>query len=811
MFAGKKGLPRWEDHGGVVPEGAGPQEWAAQMAELSSRLTGVRWQRHSIVITNSKRIHHQMNAIREKIEEMPSDLLALIPSARWLIDNFQMIYREIKKLNFSTTGIMPMPVLRNTKWKGLPRIYVIAGLMIEISDGYLSEENILHMLKAYQQAEPLTDRELQMLPEMVGLAMLEHILEVTWKITDVADTKAAADLFVKEHFEPDQEYPDISNLLTHMGERKGGIYFHSHVLYLMRNLSLDEDMVRRYIVFHFADEWESTSSVDIFMEESRQESILESAIRNPITSLRELGEINEEAIFEELSAVEGILSKDPAGVYPLMDSLSRGLYRHEVAKLAIRYGIPEIHVAKRCMSLAEAGQPNLNQANHVGVYLLGKGAKILKHTIRKRMKASTSEPPNIKGLLYFVSLGGLALLMFHLLWLALAQGGMGDGIWRYALMALAVAPVIFGLAVKIANSLFTRSIPAKSLPAMDYKEGIPDHARTLVVMPVIISRKEQGVEYLNRLQRHHLANRQTNLHFALLADYADASQKEMPEDAGIREALVTRIGELNADTRGTLPKFSLLIRERRFNASEDCWMCWERKRGKLEEFNSLLSGENQENTSVVDILTKPELLLSTRYVITLDADSDLVLDNASRLVGLIDHPLNRAVVDPVKKKVTEGYAIIQPQVMNHISDSVSSLFQRVYSGKTGLPNYSMAISDVYQDVFNTGTFVGKGIYNVRVFHDLLDNVIPENRVLSHDLLESCYVRTAFTGNAHIVENFPGSFAAYAKRQHRWIRGDWQLLPWLFELDLGPLSKWKNLVDLRASLEPLSSLLMIFLT
>lgn len=810
MFAGKKGLPRWEDHGGVVPEGAGPQEWAAQMAELSSRLTGVRWQRHSIVITNSKRIHHQMNAIREKIEEMPSDLLALIPSARWLIDNFQMIYREIKKLNFSTTGIMPMPVLRNTKWKGLPRIYVIAGLMIEISDGYLSEENILHMLKAYQQAEPLTDRELQMLPEMVGLAMLEHILEVTWKITDVADTKAAADLFVKEHFEPDQEYPDISNLLTHMGERKGGIYFHSHVLYLMRNLSLDEDMVRRYIVFHFADEWESTSAVDIFMEESRQESILESAIRNPITSLRELGEINEEAIFEELSAVEGILSKDPAGVYPQMDSLSRGLYRHEVAKLAIRYGIPEIHVAKRCVSLAEAGQPNLNQANHVGVYLLGKGAKILKHTIRKRMKASTSEPPNIKGLLYFVSLGGLALLMFHLLWLALAQGGMGDGIWRYALMALAVAPVIFGLAVKIANSLFTRSIPAKSLPAMDYKEGIPDHARTLVVMPVIISRKEQGVEYLNRLQKHHLANRQTNLHFALLADYADASQKEMPEDAGIREALVTRIGELNADTRGTLPKFSLLIRERRFNASEDCWMCWERKRGKLEEFNRLLSGENQENTSFVDILTKPELLLSTRYVITLDADSDLVLDNASRLVGLIDHPLNRAVVDPVKKKVTEGYAIIQPQVMNHISDSVSSLFQRVYSGKTGLPNYSMAISDVYQDVFNTGTFVGKGIYNVRVFHDLLDNVIPENRVLSHDLLESCYVRTAFTGNAHIVENFPGSFAAYAKRQHRWIRGDWQLLPWLFKRDLGPLSKWKILDDLRASLEPLSRLLMIFL-
>jgi len=810
MFARKNGLPRWADTGVKLPEGTGPQEWAEQMTRLSGKLTQVRWQKHNLVISHSKKIHKQMNEIRERIEEMPSDLLTLIPSARWLIDNFQMIYREIKKLNFSSTGRSPLPVLKAGQWKGLPRVYVIAGLMIELSGGYLSEEGAIHMLRAYQEAEPLTDRELQVLPEMAGLAMLEHILGVTREITAVADAKAAADLFVKENFQPEQEYPDISKLLSESIGYGGDIYFHSHVLYLLRNLSLDQELIRRYIAFHFKDEWENAGAVDIFLEESRQESLLESAIRNPIASLRELNEINEEAIFEELSAVERILLEDPDGVYPQMDSASRGTYRQVVEKLAIRHGIPETQIANTCLRLAREGHSKLTHPHHVGTYLVGKGEKLFRSAVLQKPVAEAKEPANIKGPLYFLILGGLTLVLFWLLWLALEKAE--EVIWpgRFALMVLAALPLVAGIAVKVANSFFTRGVRARSLPAMDYKEGIPDEARTLVIMPVIISAKAQGLEYLNRLHKHYLANRQANLHFALLADYADADQRETPGDQEIREALIARVEELNQGYASPLPKFSLLIRERRYNKSEGCYMCWERKRGKLEEFNRLLSGEKPENTSFVDIISDPALLKSTRYVITLDADSDLVLDNASRLVGLIDHPLNRAVVDPVKKKVVEGYAIIQPQVMNHINEVGSSLFQRVYSGKTGLPNYSMAISDIYQDVFSSGTFVGKGIYNARVFHQVLDRVLPENRVLSHDLLESGYARTAFTSRAHIVENFPGSFAAYAKRQHRWIRGDWQLMPWLFKRDLGPLTKWKILDDLRASLVPISKLLVIFL-
>ena len=794
-----------------VQDIVGSKECAEQMALLCEAQVSIGWKRHNIIISHSKKIHHDMNVIRATIEEMPSDIITLMPSARWLIDNFQMIYREIKKLNFSTTGYVKIPILKSTRWKGLPRIYVIAGKMVELSGGYLNEENIVTMIKAYQAVHPLTDRELQVLPEMLGLCLLEHILSVTRDITHVVDVKAQADRFVKEKFEGDQDYLDITPLLTENKEHRENVYFHSHVLYLLKNLSVEQEAILRYISFHFKDEWENTGLMDIFKEESRQESILESAIRNPIAGLREINELNADEIFEELSVVERILSEDPDGVYPKMDSLTRAMYRDVVEKLSVKCSLTETDISQTCLKLAQRGHEKLNHSHHVGTYLIGKGFRLMRESLlKKRPSIDVKEPAVIKGASYFLFVGGTLCLFLYVLLLILGRAGYQGQTERIFFFMLAALPVLIGISTKMANSLFTRGLPAKNLPSMDYIKGIPDDAKTLVVMPVIISSKEQGLEVVNRLQKHYLANRQNNLYFALLADYADASDKKVPGDEEIRDALISRVRELNGECAPLNFKFSLFIRGRRWNPSEGRYMCWERKRGKLEEFNRLLNSEKIENTSFEEVLSNPEMLSDIAYVITLDADSDLVLDNASKLVGIIDHPLNRAIVDPVKKTVKEGYAIIQPQVMNHIIDNGNSLFQRVYSGKTGLPNYSMAVSDVYQDVFKSAIFIGKGIYNVKVFHQLLNKVIPENRVLSHDLLESCYAKTAFAGNAHIVENFPGSFDSYAKRQHRWIRGDWQLLPWLFKKQLSFLSKWKILDDLRSSLVPTGKLLFILL-
>lgn len=791
-------------------ESFGPKEWTEQMTALAGNLSRVKWKKHNIIVVNSTKVHNRMNEFRALIEDMPSDIIALIPSARWLFDNFQMVYREIKRLNASMTGFAAMPVLKGREGRGLPRMYVIARKMVEASGGYLNEENIILMIKAYQEVQPLTNRELHVMPEMIGLAVLEHVLDVTREIISVAELKARADRFVKENYNAEHDYPDIAPLIKPVPESETDIYFHSHVLYLLKNLSAEQQAIQRYIAFHFEDEGQNIASVDIFKEESRQESILESAIRNPVASLKELNELNEETLFEELSLVEGILSKDPAGVYPRMDAGSRGMYRLVIERLSKKHAYQETDVAETCLNLAQRGHPRLTNPHHVGVYLVGKGKGLLKEKLLKGKTAGiVKEKKNVKGLAYFLSGGLLLALMAFLVFFALQKEGYGGQAAHVSLYLLAALPLLVGLAVKITNYVFSRSVPAKELPAMDYTESIPESAAAYVIMPVIISKEKQGINYLNRLEKHFLANRQDNLHFALLADYADAPAKEMPEDEGIRRALTDRLAVLNAQYPSQLPKFSLFIRERRWNESEDSFMCWERKRGKLEEFNRLLNEEPVENTSFEIVLAAPELWGNIRYVITLDADSDLVLGNAAKMVGIIDHPLNRAIVDMKSGTVKEGYAIIQPQVMNHISLGNSS-FEKVYSGRTGLPNYSMAVSDVYQDVFEQGTFVGKGIYNAKVFHTLLNGVIPENRVLSHDLLESCIARTAFAGNAFIVESFPGSYASYVKRQHRWIRGDWQLLPWLFGRKLSFLSKWKIVDDLRASLMPVAKLAVLFI-
>ncbi|HSK69122.1 MAG TPA: hypothetical protein VLA21_07655, partial [Candidatus Limnocylindria bacterium] len=791
------------------PDAQGPGSWAAQLAALAARLTRVRWKKSGLVVTHSRRVLARMNAIRSRVEEVPSDIIRLVPSAIWVIDNFQMMYREIKKLTFSTSGYSPIPVLRDTGWKGKPRIYAIAQKMVAVTGGYINEENITDMLRAAQESQPLTERELQAIPEMLGLCLLEHILALTGDILDAVDQKARAARFVREKLDAAQDYPDISALLEGEEARRGGIPFHSHVVYTLKGMSLPQDALARYVTRHFRDQWENMGPVELFKEESRQESLMESAIRAPVTSLRALEELSEETLFEELSAVERILRADPDGVYPRMDSASRAMYREEVEKLSIRTGLMETDIALASVRLAEARDPRLTRGGHVGAYLLGKGRRALAASLRGRsVKGKLREPFNLRGAAYFAFLAAASLGLLYALYALLDAHGARPG--QAAALLVPGLPIMVGAAVKLANMLFTRAVPARILPAMDYEEGLPDEARTMVVMPVIISGKAQGIAYMDRLHKHFLANRQKNLFFALLADYADADAQHMPGDAALREALIARLDRLNTAHPSPVPRFSLLIRGRRYNPAEGRWMCWERKRGKLEEFNRLLSGEDMAKTSFAEAFTDPELLGSVRYVITLDADSDLVLDNASRLAGIIDHPLNRAVIDPAQGRVSEGYAIIQPQVLNHIAEPGNSFFQRVYAGKSGLANYTMAISDVYQDVFKAGIFVGKGIYDVRAFHRLLGGVIPENRVLSHDLLESCYARTAFAGNAHIVETFPSSFAAYATRQHRRIRGDWQLLPWLVRPGLGGLSRWKILEDLRASLMPAFRLAFLLL-
>lgn len=799
--------------GEKIRDFAGPNEWEEQMIDLAHGHKEVKWMKYnSIVSRYNQEAYKELNHMRASISQISSDIITLVPSARWLFDNFQMMYREIKKVKTTGTSYKTLPILRSREYYGYPRIYVIAKKMVDFSGGYLNEENISLMLNAYQKELTLTDKELWAFPEILGQSILERIIEVSKDIIEIVNIKSSAEQFVKERLVIKENYFDISTLLSKASkDLEDKISFHSHVIYLLKNMSVDEDEIQRYIRYHFESGAMYVNSSEIFKEEGKFESFLESSIRTLIVSLREINLIDQDKLFESLSLLEKILMNDPDGVYPEMDSVSRGMYRAIIEKFAQKHHLKEECVGEICVQLAYEGINDCNNSHHVGFYIIGKGYPILKaKSLNRPVPQKLVKKYRAKCILYIV-LGLTFLLAAFYLFFSLSGLCPSVDLFPKVILFIVIAPILIGIALELTNAIVSRIVPTLKMPSMDYTVEVPDSARTFIVMPVIISTKEQGIDYINRLHKYYLANRQSNLYYALLADFADSDMKDMPEDHEIEVALTERINELNQTYPFQFKRFSLFIRSRIWNESEKCYMGWERKRGKIEEFNALLNGENKESTSFSTMIYDKELISTFHYVITLDADSNLIINNAVKMVGVIDHPLNRAFMDADNKKIKEGCAILQPSVKNHIPGKGSSRFPQIFGGQTGLANYSTVTSDIYNDVFDDASYVGKGIYNVQVFYQIMNKTIPENSVLSHDLLESCYVKTAFDSTVQLMDSFPGTVLSYAKREHRWIRGDWQLLPWLFKnKKLEKLSKWKIIENMRRSILPISKLLLIIL-
>ncbi|TAH70627.1 MAG: hypothetical protein EWM47_05275 [Anaerolineaceae bacterium] len=797
----------------------GLSNWVNQMIDLADSHSKIKLVGYSFVLDDYNQIaYKKLNKIRDSISTLSSDIVSLIPAARWLFDNFQMMYREINKVRTSGSSYAILPILKVKKYRSFPRIYVVAKKMVALSGGHLCEENISVMLKAYQQKIPLTDKEIWILPEMLGFCLLEEIIVVADEILYMIDVKSKADRFLRRKLKDRRDATDISALLCDIKDNLRLNYsFHAHVIYLMDNMSFDDASIQKYIEYYFASLGKQLKASEIFLEEGKIEALLEANIRTLIVSLRDINEMDEEKFFEEYSCLEQILSQDPDAVYSKMDLEARGIYRGVIVKLSHRYSLMEERIGKDCLELAIQGREELHCSHHVGAYLLGKGYPILKAKILgKPIPQKIKKSKNVKGILYFLFISLILLGLSTCLLYAFVSLGSVLNIGMQVITLLMAMPLLIGIAIEITNFIFTRGIMVKQIPSLDYQNEIPDEARTFVAMPVIISSKEQGLEYLDRLQKHYLANRQPNLYFALLLDFGDSPNQFMPKDEAIQNALVARMKELNEIYPSQLQRFSLFFRSRKWNKSENCFMGWERKRGKLEEFNNLLNGARKEDTTFSSIYCDEELLNTFRYVITLDADTNLIRDSAAKLVGLIDHPLNKPVLDSDNQKVKEGYIIIQPSVRNHIVDKNGSRFTRIFGGESGLAHYGAMISDIYQDIFNEGIYIGKGIYDINTFQKVLHDKVPENRILSHDLFESCYARTAFSSTAKIMDSFPNSVLSFAKREHRWMRGDWQLLPWLFMRktqdgrSLCALSRWKIFDNLRRSLVPLSKMMLVLL-
>lgn len=555
--------------------------------------------------------------------------------------------------------------------------------------------------------------------------------------------------------------------------------------------------------------------------------IEQSPFSGPIHSLRRMNQIEWHDILEPLVAFDPVLRLDPGGVFAKMEEETRAAYRLRISELARNADTNEVQTAQVALELAQAAE-RLEYANprmakrksHIGYYLFADGVRELKLRIGFRptpMERLRELINSYNEEFYILGTFILALLLITAIILPLVPHHEFWPVMAALLMAL--LPATQG-AVDLVNGLVTTLMKTEALPKLDFSKGIPQEFSTLVVVPTLLLNERQVQDLLDELEARFLSNQDPNLHFALLTDLPDTAARPSQVDEGPLVDMAARaIDTLNrkyADRK--MGSFLLLHRHRAFNARQGVWMGWERKRGKLLDLNRLLEGEHDSFPRKAGPLG---VLEHIRYVITLDSDTQLPHGTAARMIGTMAHPLNRAIIHPKLRIVTAGYGILQPRVGVSVSSASRSRLAALYSGETGFDVYARAVSDAYQDLFGEGIFTGKGIYDVSAFHEVLNHRFPKNALLSHDLIEGSYARAGLVSDIEVIDDYPSHYSAHMKRKHRWVRGDWQILRWLFNvvpdeygrLVLNPIStisRWKILDNLRRSLiEPIAFLLFIF--
>lgn len=765
-----------QSHGAASP----PEETAASLAGVHAG--SGRPPRAPSLLT-----HLQKNelALRQTYRHFSSEAESqrvLSYAAEWLLDNFYIVLQAIRQIreDMPRAFYAQLPKLSVMPLAGYPRIYSVARAIINQGDSYLESEQIERFTQAYDNVAPLSMGELWALPTMLRIGIIESL---------AAAIAAIADL------EPE------------------------------------------------LDTWPANLSPAVG-------SPSENVVVNCILSLRMLGVQDWKTFFERVSTVEKTLQRDPVNVYAHMDFETRDRYRKAVENLARASGEPEQRVASAAIHLAESvlelgpqtlnsrtvrglsGQPATHRTArersvpesprraHVGFYLLDAGRLELEAQLGYRPPWRAGLSRRLGAHAFAVYLGAQLLLTALLLagawWVAALDGA--TAVETLLTLAVVLLPAS-AMSMDILNRVITYLIPPRALSRLDLDEGIPDAFRTVVAVPAILSDIDQVDDLVRQLELHQLGNDDPNLRFALLTDFPDASHKHMPDDEALYAKLKEGIQSLNERHSAGARVFLLFHRDRVWNMSEGCWMGWERKRGKLTEFNRLLLGSRKTS-----FRADPEDIRSLSritYVITLDADTVLPRDSARRLIATLAHPLNRAEFDPETDRVTAGYTVLQPRCEITPTSTNRSLFSQVFAQDTGLDLYTRAVSDVYQDLFGEGIYVGKGIYDVAAFERSLSDLVPDNTLLSHDLFEGIHGRAGLVTDIVLFEHYPPDYLAYVRRLHRWIRGDWQLLPWLMPRvphdgpgkipsRLSALDRFKIADNLRRSLVP-PALLALFVT
>ena len=768
-----------------------------------------------------------LRAYRSTVKAI-NDARPVTPAAEWLVDNYHLVERRIHEIHSDLPPgyYRQLPKLADGPFTGYPRVFGIAWAFVAHTDSRFDCEMLVRFVSAYQEVQPLTIGELWAVSITLRIVLIENLRRLAQQITtsraerDMAD--GIADRLLGVGGRPAESAAIV--LAPHGSEPLSRAF----AVQLAHRLRDQDPMVTPALTWLDERLTIQDTTTDIAVRDvHRQQGAANVTVRNIITSLRLISDVDWKELFEKLSLVDALLAADTG--FKSMDFPTRTLYRSAIEDLSRGSGRAELDIASAAVLAAKQAEDDApamerERRGDTGYVLLAGGRRAFEKSVAYRRPLRSwasriSRSVGVGGYVTLISLVSAILLAAPLL--ALDAAGVGPTV--LGLLGILGAIPAVDAAVALVNRGVNIGFAASPLPALELLDGVPAHLRTLIAVPTLLTTLEGVEDLIERLEIHHLASPEGDLHFALLTDWTDAVNEHTDGDAPLIAAAADGVARLNR-RYGRAPggtRFLLLHRRRVWNEGKSRWIGWERKRGKLHELNRLLRAAT--DTTFMDVgFGTPAAPTGIRYVVTLDSDTRLPRDAVRRLIGKMAHPLNRPRLDADGRRVIEGYAVLQPRITPSLPiGREGSLFQQIFSSVSGIDPYASAVSDVYQDLFGEGSYAGKGIYDVDAFEAALANRAPNSTLLSHDLFEGVFARAGLASDVEVVEEFPARYDVGANRHHRWARGDWQLLPWIFghgpsqsgnapaSSVLPAIGRWKMLDNLRRTLSAPAAILALF--
>ena len=724
--------------------------------------------------------------------------ISIHPAGEWILDNLYVIEEVVKSISKELTlqKYTEFLGLANGRYKGFARIYVLATEMVAYTNGKIDSENLEEMLKAYQNKKTLSMNEIWNIGMFIQIALIENIREICETIYASQLQKYKVENILAKFFEEEKKKNRVLQL-NKISLIKTNRMKNAFIEYMSYKLKKYGSQAYGYLkVLEEEVEKTGNSISEVVKKEHFDIALKKVAIGNSIVTLKNMSRINFLEIFEKINCVEDILKQDPICQYEKMDSETKTYYRNTIAEISKKTKISEIYIAKKCLELSLKAKERIENNEiknikkmHIGYYLISDGKEELLNSLSdKKIKLkSTKEKVNCYILSIWLTSIIVSLIIVVKFYMLLTNINIFANIILSALLFTILVIPIENIVSKTIQYVLSKIVKPKLIPKIDFHNQIPEEYSTMVVIPTILKSREKVQELMEKLEVYYIANKSENLYFTLLGDCSAGSKEVESFDGEIINEGINQVKKLN-EKYGN--KFNFVYRKRIWNANEECYMGWERKRGLLNQFNEYLLGNIKDPFRINTLENeefKPNVIKNNwtkinvhkiKYIITLDSDTDLTLNSGLKLVGAMAHILNKPMLNEKEDLVISGHAIMQPRVGIGLIESRKSIFTQIYAGEGGTDSYTNAISNIYQDNFDEGIFTGKGIYDLEIFSKVLNDEIRENAVLSHDLLEGNYLRCGLASDIMLMDGYPTNYLSFRTRLYRWIRGDYQITPWL---------------------------------